>query len=79
MLELHAEIQLDQLLAHTPHRRREWRQIGDTWYVSILAEGDHVSAGGRILAQGAGSTRNSAAAAVIDNLSTVRLPPGFLR
>ena len=52
MLELHAEIQLDQLLAHTPHRRREWRQIGDTSYVSILAEGDHVSAGGRILAQG---------------------------
>ena len=76
---LSAEIQLERLIAYTPHRRREWRLIGDTWYVSILAEGDHVSAGGSILAQGSGPTRDSAAAAAIDHLSSVRLPPGWMR
>jgi hypothetical protein len=79
MAALSAEIQLEHLLAHMPPRRREWRLIGDTWYVSILAEGDHVSAGGRILAQGSGRTRDLAASAVIDNLSAVRLPPGWMR
>ena len=62
MAESHAEIQLEHLLAHTPRRRREWRQIGDTWYVSILADGEHVSPAGDS-AQGAGRTRDSAAAA----------------
>lgn len=79
MPPLSAESELDNLLAQTPHRRREWRQIGDTWYVSILAEGDHVSGGGAILVQGSGRTRDMAAAAAIDNLSSLRLPPGWVR
>ena len=79
MSYLSAEIQLEHLLAHTPHRRREWRLIGETWYVSILAADEHVSSGGSILVQGTGRTRDSAAAAAIDNLSSVRLPPGWMR
>jgi hypothetical protein len=70
-----AEVQLEHLLAHTSRRRCEWRLIGETWYVSVLTEGEYVSSGGSILTQGSGRTRDSAAAAAINNL----IPPGRLR
>lgn len=70
---------LDELVAHMPGRRRVWRQIGETWYVSILADSGRVSSRGHVIIQGKGATREDAASAALDNLSVLRLPPGWLR